>query len=435
MGNGQQPRDIVSLKERLMSYALAYALAFAVIATPASAAPLPAHVAADQVRIREHLSSVEAYLRALDTSHLSAELQAERARNLDRLHDYWVAGVFPRNDVVDYPTPIFIDDGGRACAVGYLMIESGWGDAARAVSHQQNLAFVEGIESPKLGEWVAQSGLTVQEAAWIQPFYEPPDCYSECPCDVDPVCTSLGTALNECIATCVAPWSHIPTEPGCCAGTVDVSQRAPNIIAGADVCDYLDPPEFDDGVPTWEPEHILQVSVELCEGFPRVDPPPHGWRSPDEDYPYDCFDECPCDVRPVCGSEGLSWSLTFLNECFICGDPGSPPNGFAGDWTHGLGCCENPNWDLMVGADVCGLYGAPESSEGDFPWTSEHLESVNLSLCEMEPDTDPTPADPSIEMTTSGDGGCAVASQEPRSRLPGMLLLLGALLLVRRRFR
>jgi hypothetical protein len=96
----------------------------------------------DQARIRERLSSVEAYLRSQDTSHLSAV----------HLHEYWTAGVFPRNTLRNYPTPIFIDPAGRACAVGYLMIESGWDEDAPKVAENENLAYVNDIQTPEVAE-------------------------------------------------------------------------------------------------------------------------------------------------------------------------------------------------------------------------------------------------------------------------------------------
>src|SRR5262245_15654670 len=80
-------------------------------------------------RIRAHLSQVERTLRAVDAGGLPPGLARERARNLDRLHEYWVRGVFPRNHrFPEGRVPFFIDGEERACAVGHLMIESGRGE-------------------------------------------------------------------------------------------------------------------------------------------------------------------------------------------------------------------------------------------------------------------------------------------------------------------
>ena len=173
----------------------------------------------DRVRIQAHLQNVEEELRSRDVSHLSPELQAERERNLDRLHEYWVAGEFPHNTHVPWRQPVFIDRDGRACAVGYLMIESGWDDEARAISERENLAYLPNMKSPAVAEWVAQSGLTAEEAAWIQPTYS--DCASGCSCDVDPVCGKDGkTYVNLCFAQSCGGVEEY--RDGCCVPDDDI---------------------------------------------------------------------------------------------------------------------------------------------------------------------------------------------------------------------
>ena len=63
------------------------------------------------LRLRTHLVYVEQLLRERPVDHLSEEQRTARARNLDRLHDYWTAGVFPRNTVMSHRrTPVFIDE-------------------------------------------------------------------------------------------------------------------------------------------------------------------------------------------------------------------------------------------------------------------------------------------------------------------------------------
>ncbi len=156
-------------------------------------------IARDTARIQAHLGGVEAYLRAQDTAHLTEAQRSMRAETLDRLHEYWVAGVFPRNTLTDYPTPVFVDPGGRACAVGYLMLEAGYGDAVGEIATTQNLAYVERIESAGVLAWLTESGITAQEAAWIQPEYN--GCNDDCDCEPDPVCAPDGTTyVNPCFA-------------------------------------------------------------------------------------------------------------------------------------------------------------------------------------------------------------------------------------------
>lgn len=178
------------------------------------AAEVPSVIERDRQRIQAHLEQVEAELRSRDVSHLSAEQRAARERNLDRLHAYWKAGEFPHNTHVAWKQPVFLDRDGRACAVAHLMIESGWDAQAQAISERENLAYLPDMESAEVAQWVRQSGLTAEEAAWIQPSYN--SCATDCSCEAQPVCGDDGkTYVNKCFAqNCggVQKWRD-----GCCA--------------------------------------------------------------------------------------------------------------------------------------------------------------------------------------------------------------------------
>lgn len=150
--------------------------------------------------VRAHLAHVETTLRQQDTSHLTPAQRAARTRHLDTLRAYWQAGIFPRNTASpSHRIPVFIDDDGRSCAVAHLMMADGHADAAYAIADRENLAYVPDMTSPELARWLPTTGLTAQEAAWIQPSYPP-----ECACDrtPNPVCSTKTnvTYVNACTA-------------------------------------------------------------------------------------------------------------------------------------------------------------------------------------------------------------------------------------------
>lgn len=134
----------------------------------------PGQSDSEDLRLRTHLAYVETLLRAQSVDGLSYELRAARARNLDRLHAYWAAGVFPRNTIMrDRRTPVFIDGAGRICAVGYLFEQDEGRKAAERINQRFQTATIFEIDDAELAAWLATSGLTLKEAAMIQPAYGP----------------------------------------------------------------------------------------------------------------------------------------------------------------------------------------------------------------------------------------------------------------------
>jgi len=132
---------------------------------------------AETARIRRHLATVESELRAKDVSALTPAQRQARARNLDVLHAYWVRGVFPVN--TDYPgrrVPYFVDRYGTLCAMAYLIEQSGGGDIVHRIATTANNAYVRDLkDDAELGVWLRDNGLTVAEAARIQPSYGSPE--------------------------------------------------------------------------------------------------------------------------------------------------------------------------------------------------------------------------------------------------------------------
>lgn len=125
-------------------------------------------------RIQRHLERVEGELRGSEPPGLSPAQRQARARQMDRLREYRLAGEFPRNlEAPGLRTPVFQDDRGVLCAVGYLLAVDGQWDLVERVARTRNLARIpELADEPGLLEWLRENGLSVDEAAWIQPSYD-----------------------------------------------------------------------------------------------------------------------------------------------------------------------------------------------------------------------------------------------------------------------
>lgn len=139
-----------------------------------SPVPWSSPAAAETARIRARLAAVERTLRATDVSARPASERRARSRNLDVLHEYWVRGVFPKNtSVPGARVPIFVDRYGTRCAMAYLIEQSGRGDLVARVAATNNTARIRDLKSdPELVAWLRANGLSVGEAALIQPSYD-----------------------------------------------------------------------------------------------------------------------------------------------------------------------------------------------------------------------------------------------------------------------
>ena len=124
--------------------------------------------------IRYHLMNVEYVLRHHAASNLSAEQKNNRTKALNILHDYWMAGVFPKNTHHSITIPYFIDDFNTACAVGHLIRETGYETVACKIADEMNYAYIEQMPYKELPIWANKMGFTVDELKWIQPAYSPP---------------------------------------------------------------------------------------------------------------------------------------------------------------------------------------------------------------------------------------------------------------------
>ncbi len=126
----------------------------------------------EDARIEKHIRWAEERLRARDASHLPLAVRHVRDRLIEALAEYRRAGRFPRNHVRGALTPVFIDEHGTRCAMAHLLELVGAHSLVARVASTNNLASIHELASdPELLMWLAAMGLTIDEAASIQPSY------------------------------------------------------------------------------------------------------------------------------------------------------------------------------------------------------------------------------------------------------------------------
>jgi hypothetical protein len=130
---------------------------------------------ADEVaRIQAHILAAEQVAGHRDLSKLTPSARQARLRLLRELRAYRERGVFPQNR--DFPgrrVPYFIDADGVRCAMAHLIEISGGTELVRHVTRTRNNAYVrELMDEPGFVAWLDRNGLTVEEAARIQPEYD-----------------------------------------------------------------------------------------------------------------------------------------------------------------------------------------------------------------------------------------------------------------------
>jgi hypothetical protein len=126
-------------------------------------------------RLRAHFDSVDAELRHAKELQLTPSQRTARATLIGWLQEYRDAGKFPRNDRFgERAMPFFRDGQGALCAMAYLIERSGRRDLVDRIALTRNNAFIaELADDPELGVWLDSVGLSVAEAARVQPTYQP----------------------------------------------------------------------------------------------------------------------------------------------------------------------------------------------------------------------------------------------------------------------
>ena len=211
---------------RAPMFALVIMIASVGVVLPVAPAPAPAPSsgAAEQARVRAHLAGAEAELRTADTSSLQPAQRARREAVIAELARYRERGAFPRNLDFAELTPYFIDDRGVRCAMAHLIETFGGAPlVARVAATANNARVAELAADPELLAWLDTHGMTVAEAARVQPSYQNPVgvfCWG----GVDDGCES-----NLCVTApgrpdssrlCTMPCD--PAAPKCPTGMQDV---------------------------------------------------------------------------------------------------------------------------------------------------------------------------------------------------------------------
>jgi hypothetical protein len=136
----------------------------------------------EQERVAGHLRRAETLARASDQSGLDRLQALVRQLLLEELGRYRAAGRFPQNPGLAETTPIFVDTAGTRCAVAHLMETGGEAALVERIARERNRARIaELADEPRLLAWLAAAGLTVAEAAAIQPSY----CTTKATCVCD----------------------------------------------------------------------------------------------------------------------------------------------------------------------------------------------------------------------------------------------------------
>ena len=128
--------------------------------------------AREVARVRQHLERVVRELEASPPPTLTAAQAERRALAIDNLRRYIEAERYPTNDTSRMATPIFVDRHGARCAMAALIETTGGHAVVARIARTRNLAYVRELgRDPDLVAWLDENGVTLDEAARIQPKY------------------------------------------------------------------------------------------------------------------------------------------------------------------------------------------------------------------------------------------------------------------------
>ncbi|WP_405282473.1 hypothetical protein V3331_09905 [Gaopeijia maritima] len=146
----------------------------ALVALSGARSAAPPSADDERARVRAHLEGVLEQLRTSPPAGLDAPQRAARAETIEWLAEYTERGRYPHNHVTAVTSPIFVDPHGTPCAVGYLLLRSGEHALVDRIVRTDNRVRVAQLAGDEqLGRWLRERGITLEEAARIQPVYEP----------------------------------------------------------------------------------------------------------------------------------------------------------------------------------------------------------------------------------------------------------------------
>jgi hypothetical protein len=153
----------------------------------------------ETIRVHRHLLGAEEGARRRDTRSLGPARNLVRQLLLSELARYRSALRYPRNR--DFPgkvVPYFVDEDGTRCAMAHLLEVGGQRELVRKIARERNHALVRELaDDPTLAAWLSAAGLSVAEAARIQPSYcSQPAIECFCSADVLPQAIAEGTVLR-----------------------------------------------------------------------------------------------------------------------------------------------------------------------------------------------------------------------------------------------
>jgi len=121
------------------------------------------------LRVATHVGYVARRLRERASS------DPRRAALLDALDAYVAAGRFPASETDHGLLPTFLDPSGVRCAVAHLVETTAGTAMMTALDRDHHNDYVADLTADsRFVAWASDSGLTLEELAWIQPSYPPP---------------------------------------------------------------------------------------------------------------------------------------------------------------------------------------------------------------------------------------------------------------------